>query len=101
MSSTSLVTQGYICYQGQPIPVPTPASLDSPEVQKALEVRPKIRFAQSLTTPPTAKPVITSVQELRPQLSGRVVSEPPPSKPPMVRTIQELRPKITDAKEEE
>lgn len=101
MSSTSLVTNGYICYRGQPIPVPAPASLDTPAIVSSVEVRPKIRRVRPPDPPPDG-PLVTSVQELRPQVTGRTTPDPqPPVDPPKPRTAQELKPKITDAKEED
>ena len=101
MSSTSLVTNGYICYQGQPIPVPAPASLDTPSIVGTVEVRPKIRNVRP-PGEPSDSPTVTSAQELKPQVTGRATPDPsPPVDPPKLTTAQELRPKIIDAKEED
>ena len=101
MSTTSLVTHGYICYAGQPIPVPAPASLDKPDIVGVVEVRPKIRYVKPTTDADESTPLITSAQELRPKLSGRAEPVPAVEITPKLRTIQELKPKIVDAKEED
>jgi hypothetical protein len=101
MSVTSLVTDGFICYRGQPIPVPQPASLDMPDVTGAVEVRPKIRRV----TPPDdvgqPKPSVISAQELRPKVEGEAQPGPTPSTPPKTTSVQELKPKIVKAEEED
>lgn len=100
MSVTSLVTNGYICYAGQAIPVPQPATLDQPDVVGVVEVRPKIRRVE---TPPDDDPVpmVTAVEELKPQVSGR--QEPPPTTgdEPKIRAVEELKPTITSVEEED
>lgn len=101
MSSTSLVTDGFICYTGQIIFVDAPSSLDTPSIVGVVEVRPKIRLVEPPAELPD-KPLVTSAQELRPSVSGRVDPDAqPPVDPPITKTAQELKPKITDAKEED
>jgi len=102
MSSTSLVTNGYICYGGQPIPVPQPASLDTPAITGAVEVRPRIRRVLPPEPADVGPPTVTSAQELKPQVRGRVTPDPePPVRPPTVRTAQELKPTIVKVEEED
>ncbi len=62
MSVTSLVTRGYICYP-QRIGVPQPASLDTPEIVGALEMKPEIRSIESPDTSGDLVPRIISVEE--------------------------------------
>ena len=101
MSSTSLVTDGYICYRGQPFPVPAPSSLNTPEVVATLEVRPRIRRVTPPDETGDPSPAMVSAQELRPVTTGRVPSDGTATQPPKTRTAQELKPKITQAEEED
>lgn len=101
MSATSLVTDGFICYRGQPIPVPTPMSLDTPAITGVVEVRPKIRRVTPPDDAGAPKPAVVSSQELKPQVSGRVTPEVTSTQPPKTRTAQELKPKIVKAEEED
>ena len=100
MSATSLVTDGFICYRGQPIPVPHPATCEGPDIIGAVEVRPKIRRADPPAEGGAEKPSVLSVQELRPQVAGEV---PPPTTTvePTTVSAQELKPEITKAEEED
>ena len=101
MSSTSLVTNGYICYRGQPIPVPTPTSLNTPEVVAVVEVRSKIRSVTPLDVNGDPLSSVISAQELKPVTTGRVTPEVTSTPPPTTRTAQELKPRITKVEEEE
>ena len=101
MSSTSLVTNGYICYGGQAAPVPAPSSLNTPSVVAVVEVRPKIRRVQPPAEAGDPVPTVVSTQELKPVTAGRVTPDPVEVQPPKLRTVQELKPKITKAEEED
>lgn len=101
MSSVSLVTNGYICYGGIHIPVPTPVSTDTPAIVGAVEVRPKIRRVTPPDDAGQPKPVVTSSRELKPVTSGRVTPDVVSTQPPKTRTAQELKPKIVKAEEEQ
>jgi len=101
MSATSLVTDGFICYRGQPIPVPAPMSLDTPAITGVVEVRPKIRRVTPPDEPGEPKPSVVSSQELKPQVTGRVTPDPVTTQPPKNRTAQELKPRIIKAEEED
>ena len=100
MSTTSLVTHGYICYSGEPIPVPAPISLDTPSITGVVEVHPRIRRTE-FSGETSEKPLIVSSQELKPQTIGRITPDPSPATPPKTRTAQELKPKIIKAEEED
>lgn len=101
MSVTSLVTNGFICYQGQPIPVPEPASLDTPAITGVVEVRPKIRRVTPPDDAGQPQPTVMSAQELKPSVTGRVTPDAETTQPPKPRTAQELKPRIVKAEEEE
>jgi hypothetical protein len=101
MSVTSLVTNGYICYRGQPIPVPAPSSLETPEIVGVVEVRPKIRRVTPPDDAGAPKPSVVSAQELKPVTTGRVTPDPVTVQPPTTRAAQELKPKIVKAEEED
>lgn len=100
MSVTSLVTNGYICYAGQAIPVPQPATLDTPSIVGAVEVRPKIRRV----TPPEddqTVPKVTSAEELKPSMRVEAPPDATAPEPPKMRTAEELKPKIVSVEEED
>ena len=101
MSPTSLVTNGYICYRGLPIPVPEPVSLDTPDIVSVVEVRPKIRRIVLPDNVGQPKPAVISTQELKPVVTGRVTPVPSSTLPPKTRTAQELKPRILKAEEED
>lgn len=101
MSVTSLITNGYICYRGQPIPVPEPTSLRTPDVVGVVEVRPKIRRIDAPTDAGDTRPVISSAQELKPSMTGEAPADAPVMDAPTPTAAQELRPKIIKAEEEE
>jgi hypothetical protein len=101
MSATSLVTDGFICYRGQPIPVPHPATCESPDILTVVEVRPKIRRAQLPDDTGQPKPSMLSAQELKPKVEGEAQPGPTPTTPPKTTSAQELKPKIVKAEEED
>jgi hypothetical protein len=101
MSVTSLVTDGFICYGGQLIPVPAPSSLNTPSITGAVEVRPKIRRATPPEEAGAPRPDIVSSQELKPQTTGHVTPEVTSVQPPKTSAAQELKPKIVKAEEED
>jgi hypothetical protein len=92
----ALVTRGYLCCdlaQNQMV------SCDRPEFVGIVEVRPKIRQAE--TPPPGPTPAMSlTATELRPGLEGRAeVLTPSPEGPKMV-SAQDLRPKMGKAEED-
>lgn len=101
MSSTSLVTNGMICYgKTTTVPVPTPVSLHLAEVTTAVEVRPKIRQAATEADPRPTDPVMVSAQDLVPSMSGRAQPEATSPDAPSNISAQELKPKIIKVEEE-
>jgi hypothetical protein len=103
MSSTSLVTNGYICYgKVRLIPVPSPATCESPDMVSAIEIRPRIRTVVEDEEFDGA-PVMTSVQELKPQMkSSQAEPDPPPDvDPPTNTSAQELKPVMISAEEDD
>lgn len=101
MSVTSLVTNGFICYRGQPIPVPEPTSTMTPEVVGVVEVRPKIRSAAASPDAGDPKPTMSSAQELKPIMSGETPPDAQVPDSPTQTSAQELKPRIVSAEEEE
>ena len=103
MSSTSLVTKGYICYgKAKAVPVPCPATCDSPDMISAIEIRPRIRNVVEDEEFDGA-PVMTSVQELKPQMkSSQSEPDPPPDVGPRTNTsAQELKRQMISAEEDD
>jgi len=97
MSGVALATRGMIrpcCKQDQIV------SYDHPEVQAALEVRPRIRLAGAPPTGVVTAPVVTSAQELKPVVGAKAPAPASPDPKPTQTSAQELRPVIKKVTEE-
>ena len=104
MSSTSLVTNGYICYPRRvEVPVPAPATCGSPDMTSAIEIRPRIRHVGGEGDPGDLAPSMISAQELKPQIqSSQAEADPPPDvDPPSNISAQELKPVMISAEEDD
>lgn len=101
MSSTSLVTNGYICYPRR-VEIPSPATCGSPDMVAAIEVRPRMRHVVEEEVE-DGQPTMVSVQELKPQMTcSQAEPDPPPDvDPPTNTSAQELKPVMISAEEDD
>ena len=96
--SVALATRGLIrqcCFRDELV------SLDRPQVQAVLEVRPKIRRA---TSPPTAAitpPAVISAQDLKPSQDVRSPADLAPVTKPTQTSVRELKPVIKKVEEDD
>lgn len=76
-------------------------SFDKPQFRQAIEVRPKIRYAETQPSDPVGTPLITAAVELRPEPTEVTAPAPPADdmKPVPVVAIN-LRPVIKKIEEE-
>lgn len=88
--SVALATRGMIrpcCQRDQP------TSLDKPQTQAVLEVRPRIRGITAPAAAAIIPPVMLSLAELKPETTGAAAPAPlSPDPRPKSTTVQELRP---------
>lgn len=98
-TGVAIATRGminYYYYQEEHL-----VSLDKPQFRQAVEVRPKIRYAETPAAGPITAPHITATLELKPEPTGVTAPAPPADdmKPVPVVAIN-LRPVIKKIEEE-
>ena len=95
--SVALATRGLIrqcCFRDELV------SLDRPQVQAVLEVRPRIRRATSPPTAALSPPATISVTELRPSQDVKSPADLAPVTKPFQTSVTELKPIIKKVEEE-
>lgn len=95
--SVALATRGMIrscCKLGQIV------SMEHPQTQATLEVRPRIRLAGAPPTVTITAPVPISAQELKPVTGAKAPAAPAPVLKPSQTSTQELKPVIKKVEED-